>query len=99
LSFQEEIIRLREYIDLVASYEVRTLDTWIIKDYAMTNSIKEVVKQGNAAGMIQPNGEPLNKAYVVSVINGKVTDKIHRLVSSGYRLRIKPSQKYKGTYS
>jgi archaellum component FlaC len=39
---QEEIERLQEYIDLVDSYEVNTLDTWIIKEYALTNSIKEV---------------------------------------------------------
>jgi hypothetical protein len=96
---KEEIVRLQEYINLVDSYEVSTLDTWIIKEYALTNSIKEVVKQGIAIGMIQPNGEPLDKAFVVSVINGKATDKLHRLVRSGYRLRIKPSQKYKRTYS
>jgi hypothetical protein len=96
---QEEIIRLQEYVDLVDSYEVSTLDTWIIKEYALTNSIKEVVKQGAVAGMIQPNGESLDKAYIVSVINGKATDKLHRLVKSGYRLKIKPSQKYKRTYS
>jgi hypothetical protein len=64
---QEEIERLQEYIDLVDSYEVSTLDTWIIKEYALTNSIKEVVKKGTAAGMIKQNGEPLDKAYVVSV--------------------------------
>jgi hypothetical protein len=96
---EEEIVRLQEYIDLVESYEVNSLDTWIIKEYALTNSIKEVVKKGAVAGMIQQNGEPLDKTYVVSVINGKATDKLHRLIRSGYRLRIKPSQKYKRTYS
>ncbi|WP_157860735.1 hypothetical protein [Bacillus sp. LL01] len=48
--------------------------------------------------MIQQNGEPLDNTYVVSVLNGKATDKLHRLVKSGYRLRIKPSQKAKRTY-
>ncbi|MBN8194200.1 MULTISPECIES: hypothetical protein [Bacillaceae] len=90
---EEEITRLQEYIDLVESYEVNSLDSWIIKEYATTNSMKEIIKKGTAAGMIQQNGEPVDHSYVVSVINGKASDKLHRLIKSGYRLRIKPSQK------
>jgi hypothetical protein len=95
---KEEIVRLQEYIDLVDSYEVNTLDTWIIKEYALTNSIKEVVKKGTADGMTKQNGEPLDKAFVVSVINGKATHKLHRLIRSGYRLRIKPNKKARRFY-
>lgn len=96
---KEEIIRLQEYIDLVESYEVNSLDTWIIKEYASTNSMKAIVKKGDVSGMTQLNGEPVDHSYVVSVISGKATDKLHRLIKSGYKLKIKPSQKAKASKS
>ncbi|MCM3768279.1 hypothetical protein [Neobacillus niacini] len=41
---QAEIRRLQEYITLVEEYQADTLEKWIIKEYAYTNSITEVVK-------------------------------------------------------
>ncbi|MDR4948128.1 hypothetical protein [Neobacillus cucumis] len=48
---EAEIRRLQQYITLVEEYPADTLEKWIIKEYAYTNSITEVVKRANAKGM------------------------------------------------
>jgi hypothetical protein len=40
---KKEIERLEEYIGLVENYEDNTLEKWIVKEYAYTNSLVEVV--------------------------------------------------------
>jgi hypothetical protein len=45
---QAEIKRLQQYISLVEEYQADTLEKWIIKEYAYTNSITEVVKRATA---------------------------------------------------
>ena len=42
---EKEINRLQKYIELVENYGADTLEKWIIKEYAYTNSIVEVVKR------------------------------------------------------
>jgi allophanate hydrolase subunit 2 len=91
---KEEIKRLQEYIDLVESYEADTIEKLIIKEYAFTNSIFEVIRNLDRNG-IRIDNKPLEKNYVVSVINGKANDKLHRLIKSGYLLRTKHSRNNK----
>jgi hypothetical protein len=43
---EEEIVRLQEYIDLVESYEMNSLDTWIIKEYARPIALKKWSERG-----------------------------------------------------
>ncbi|MEK5499617.1 hypothetical protein [Bacillus sp. FSL M8-0168] len=88
----DEIKRLQHYIELAETYEADTLGKWIIKEYAYTNSITEVVKRANSKGFTY-NGAPLDKQYVTSIISGKATDELHRLLRSGYRLKIKPHKR------
>jgi phage tail protein X len=47
---EEEIGRLQQYLNLVESYETDTVEKLIIKEYAYTNSITEVVKKLNDRG-------------------------------------------------
>ena len=42
---EKEINRLQKYIELVENYEANTLEKWIVKEYAYTNSVVEVVKR------------------------------------------------------
>ena len=48
--------------------------------------ITEVVKRGNAKGMT------LDQVYAKSVIKGKASDELHRMLKSGYLARLKPKK-------
>jgi hypothetical protein len=85
---RKEVKRLQEYIDLVENYEADTIEKWIIKEYAYTNSLNKVTEKATEARYIQ-NGMPITKEYVTSVINGKASDKLHKLLKSGYNQRVK----------
>jgi hypothetical protein len=57
---EKEINRLQKYIELVENYEADTLEKWIIKEYAYTNSIVEVVKRISDRGFTI-NERPVDK--------------------------------------
>ncbi|MFP5114834.1 hypothetical protein ACSU64_20990 [Bacillaceae bacterium C204] len=86
LRAQSEIRRLKQYITLVEEYQTDTLEKWIIKEYAYTNSITEVVKRANAKGIT------LDQIYAKSVLKGKASDALHRMLRSGYLARLKPKK-------
>jgi len=89
---KDEIKRLQEYVDLVETYQAETLEKMIIKEYAYTSSIVGVIKELNGKGFTH-NGEPIDRDYVVSVINSsKTTGELHRLLRLGYRAKIKPNK-------
>lgn len=83
---QAEIRRLQQYITLVEDYQADTLEKWIIKEYAYTNSITEVVKRANAKGMT------LDQDYAKSVLKGKASDNLHKMLKTGYMSRLKPKK-------
>jgi phage tail protein X len=83
---QSEIKRLQQYITLVEGYQADTLEKWIIKEYAYTNSITEVVKRANSKGI------SLDQAYAKSVLKGKASDELHKMLRSGYLARLKPKK-------
>jgi hypothetical protein len=91
-SAKEEIRRLQTFITLVEAYEASSLEKWIIKEYAYTSSIREVVVRGNKRGFT-PNGVELDHEFVKNVIAGSPRDELHRLVRANYRLRIKPTKR------
>jgi hypothetical protein len=84
---EAEIKRLQHYITLVEDYQADTLEKWIIKEYAYTNSINEVVKRANAKGIT------LDQAYAKSVLKGKATGELHKMLQSGYLARLKSTLK------
>lgn len=88
---KEEIKRLQAYVDLVESYEADTLDKLMIKEYAFSNSMVEVVRVLERRGLTK-EGKKVEKQDVVNVINGKPQDELHRIVRAGYRQRTKPSR-------
>jgi hypothetical protein len=85
---QAEIKRLQHYVDLVESYSADTLEKWIIKEYAYTNSIIEVTKRANDRNFSR-NGLEIDKVYVTSVIANKATDELHKILKSGYKRKAK----------
>jgi hypothetical protein len=85
---KEEIVRLQQFIDLVENYEADTLDKFIIKEYALTNSIDKTVKSINAAGY-EINQKESERDYVVSLLKKRGKDELHKLVRSAYMEKTK----------
>lgn len=84
-SAKEEIRRLQHFVQVVESYEAETLERWIIKEYAYTSSIREVVLRGNKKGF-KHNGSDLDFDYVRSVIAANPKDELHKLIKGNYRM-------------
>jgi hypothetical protein len=84
----DEIKRLQHFVNLVESYDVITIEKWIINEYAYTNSIIEGVRRANSRN-ITNEGLPLDRGFVTAVIKGKPSDELDRLMQSGYKHRIK----------
>jgi hypothetical protein len=85
---KEEIFRLQQYIELVENYEANTLDKFIIKEYAITNSINKTVKAVNAVGYAIYQKE-VERDYVVSLLKKRGKDDLHKLVRSAYMEKTK----------
>lgn len=90
---KKEVDRLQEYIYLVENYETNTLNKWIIKKYALTNSIKNIVEEADENGVTNDDDFPLDRKYVTDLINGKTMDELHRMLRLGYRQKIKPNKR------
>jgi hypothetical protein len=91
---KDEIKRLQEYINLAELYEADTLDKLIIKEYAFSNSIAEVVRVLHRRG-IQLDNKAVEKEYVTNVIKGKAMDELHRILKMGYLRKTKYSRSLK----
>ncbi|WP_430789134.1 hypothetical protein VBD025_02865 [Virgibacillus flavescens] len=89
---RKEIERLRNYIELVECYEVDTLEQWIIKKYAETNSIKKILEIADNES-IKKGGIALGREYVTSVIIGKTKDELHRIIRLGFIQKYKPNKR------
>ncbi|QHE52791.1 hypothetical protein [Pontibacillus sp. HMF3514] len=85
---QKEVERLQHYLKLVEEYEVDTLDKWIIKQYAITNSIKRVIEKAHEQYFVE-----IEREYVVSVIKSKPKDELHKTIKSGYMLKTRPNRR------
>jgi len=85
---QKEVERLQHYLKLVEEYETDTLDKWIIKQYAITNSLKKVIEKAQEQYFVE-----IEREYVVSVIKSKPKDVLHKMVKSGYMLKTRPNRR------
>lgn len=90
---KKEVDKLTNYINLVENYETNTLNKWIIKQYALTNSIKRILELASEQGIVHNDGKQLERSYVISVINGKPMDELHRILRLGYRHKIRPNRR------
>lgn len=83
---KRECERLLLFIKLVEEYPSHTLEQWIIKEYAITNSLVEVARRANKSGF-RVMGEEIDRDYVVLVIDSKPQpkDKLHNLLRNSYR--------------
>lgn len=84
---KEEVRRLSLYISLVESYEADTLEKLIIKEYAYTNSIPEVIRILNSRGI------EVERQYILDVIKSKPKDELHKIVKTGYMIKTRPNRR------
>ena len=75
---------LTNYIELIDDYKVTNLDTWIIKNYALTNSIAGVIKN---ARIEVDRSEPylVNHQSIAETIRKSPSDDLHNIVRKGYQ--------------
>jgi hypothetical protein len=80
---KKEIMRLQNYVDLVESYQPKSIDQEIVKEYALTSSINEVSRR-------------LSVSYekVVEVISSLGKDELHKMVRSAYMKKTKHTRSW-----
>lgn len=80
---------LEYFINLVDNYDVHNETDWIIKNYALTNSIAGVVN----LSLKHPSAhsENINKDKVLKVLNDVPKNELHRIIIRGYKNKIKRS--------
>ena len=74
------IIELNHFIELVDDYETTNDYKWIIKSYAMSNSIAGVIKNSRLH-----NKNNINKEAIIKVLNDKPIDELHTKVKKLYK--------------
>lgn len=87
---KKQINLLQNYIDLIENYnDTISKDNWIIKQYALSNSISKVIKASNED--ISPFLPfELDRDYVKKVIlDNKDNDELQKLLKSAYLTRYK----------
>ncbi|MFB3164719.1 hypothetical protein ABLO26_25495 [Neobacillus sp. 179-J 1A1 HS] len=81
---KSEIEKLQYYVDLVESYQPKSIEQEIVKEYAIKNSISEICKTLS-----------VSHEKVVDVITDLGRDKLHKIVRSGYMKKTKHMRSYR----
>lgn len=83
---KSQLLSLQRYIDLVEQYDDRSsIEAWIIKNYAVTNSISKVIKESKEVDF--PFDRSLiTREYIKNVIlsENKNTDELHKILKKSY---------------
>ncbi|PSL42115.1 hypothetical protein B0H99_101363 [Planomicrobium soli] len=89
---KKEIESLQSFIMLAEAYPEETIEQQIIKLYAYTGSIKEVVSEINIERTKQQL-ELIDNTFVSEVIQSKPADPLHKLLRSNYMSKTKHNRK------
>lgn len=87
-----KVRELLDYIELVETYEADTLEKLIIKEYAYTNSMNQVLKVLEER-CIMMGERPIEKSDIVAVLKSKAKDPLHKIVRRGYFLKTRPNRR------
>jgi len=90
---QKEVERLQHYLKLVEEYETDTLERWVIKEYAITNSIKQIVHKAYEQKRTTHNGCEVDRQYITDVIKSKPNDDLHKILKSGYLYKTRQNRR------
>lgn len=88
---KRELERLNRFVSLVDEYPSNTLEQWIIKEYAITNSLVEVARRANDKGFRINGDVEIDRDHVVIVVDSKPKsdDELHKLLRNGYKAKSK----------
>jgi hypothetical protein len=81
---KDEIIRLKNYVQLVEGYQTNTLEKMIIKEYALMNSMPKVAEKLKYLGV--------TREMVAIVLKSTPQDGLHKILKSGYMTKTKYSR-------
>ncbi|WP_026858882.1 hypothetical protein [Jeotgalicoccus psychrophilus] len=85
---KEEMNRIKNYIYLVENYKVDNVFNWIVKQYALTNSIAGVVRSARNEED-HKIFEVVDREKVLSVLNSPAKDELHKIIIQGYKAKIR----------
>lgn len=85
---KEEMKSIQNYLSLVENYKVNTIFNWIVKQYALTNSIPGVVRRARDEED-HKFFEEVDREKVLSVLNSPAVDELHKIVIKGYKAKIR----------
>ncbi|MEK5173216.1 hypothetical protein NST63_08485 [Heyndrickxia sp. FSL W8-0496] len=78
---EEYIIKLKEFIELVETYEADTFEKLVIKNYAIIGSVAKVANKLNEEGYRHESGRKYISNDITEIIQSKPTiDELHSLV-------------------
>lgn len=80
---KEEVDSLQCYINLIDDYEVNSLEEFIIKFYAISNSTSGVIKEFNKNKPMFGTSN-LKRDYIITVIKSPPIDELHKIIRQGY---------------
>jgi|SRR5699024_5300286 len=80
-----DVAELNRYIKLVEEYETHTINRFIIKSYAETNSVPKVIQKiNNSQYAAELPTDTTNSNYILNVIKSKAQDDLHKIVQKIY---------------
>lgn len=83
---KSQLLSLQKYINLVDQYDDKSsIEAWIIKNFAVTNSISKIIKESNEVDF--PFDKSLiNREYIKNVLlaDNKNTDELQEILKKSY---------------
>jgi len=94
LKAKEEIKSLNYFINLIDDYEVKSLKNFVIKEYAIHNSMIKVVSEFNKKKYLHNfQMQSLTTSQVKEIILSKPNDELHSLIRRKYNIKTRPQRK------
>lgn len=92
---KEQIEILTNYVDLVDTYNIETLENAIIHLYAIHNSISKVIKNIKIQTYsFEFDSNTITHDFVRQVILSKPNDELHYIIQKIFKKKTKPRKDY-----
>lgn len=92
-----EIRSLQDFVQLVEEYQAHTLEQKVLKTYAYTGSIKEVVTRLNRE-IESEHLALIDATFVTELLKSKPQDQLHRVLRTNYLSKTRHMRKAKSLY-
>ncbi|WP_166626987.1 hypothetical protein [Jeotgalicoccus sp. S0W5] len=93
---KKKIKSLTNFINLIDNYEINNLRTFVIKKYAIHNSMSKVVREFNKErNLYNFEEEILSTSFIKDLILSKPNDELHATIRKIYLVKTRPQRKKK----